>query len=512
MSSQFLLSNMLSSILVSKFNLDPMYAMILSSTIGSNISDLNYETIVSYLTFNIVISLITTLLMGMSTYYLYNKKTYNQINTIGYNFLTLYDYDRIHQIMKYVEKKPTFFDTQDVEYGNSFFPETQYVFFPVVGSRINFNDTDHQVKGYLSIGITKEEDTDKPKKQRYIRIYTENTCMIPLDYFKKIEKYHEDEESKKNLTEVYYMKYTSSKSSDIYRSKVKIYSGVKNNHEDRYKQYMLSYFSPKRQEIWDRVSRVQFHPELYHKMGQAATCNMLFYGPPGTGKSTLAYRIAVTTGRHLLSLNFLDFIEKKTTLYNVLMSPYIVDRHIKPSECIFLLEEFDKTVRYLEENDTKYDFTKLYGIGGKFHPHSHMENEDSGKEEKKKDEDKDNSKMKIGKSNELHLGDLLEILQGSVPIEGSMIIATTNHYEYIKKTLPALVRPGRLTPVHVNYLDWASLQELCRYYFDGKELMMDEISIHYPTSGIIDMAISCQQRKNSFQEFEHEIKKLITIS
>ena len=41
MSSTFLLTNMISSILVSKFKLDPMYAMAISSIIGGNIPEGN---------------------------------------------------------------------------------------------------------------------------------------------------------------------------------------------------------------------------------------------------------------------------------------------------------------------------------------------------------------------------------------------------------------------------------------------------------------------------------------
>ena len=48
---------------------------------------------------------------------------------------------------------------------------------------------------------------------------------------------------------------------------------------------------------------------------------------------------------------------------------------------------------------------------------------------------------------EFQLEDLLEILQGPVPREGQIIIATTNKFDEIKNECPALFRPGRLTPI-----------------------------------------------------------------
>jgi len=69
----------------------------------------------------------------------------------------------------------------------------------------------------------------------------------------------------------------------------------------------------------------------------------------------------------------------------------------------------------------------------------------------------------------VNLEDLLTIFQGSVPVEGSIIIAMTNNYERIKEYCPALFRHGRLTPVYFGYFDKTLLNKVSKYYF-GNEL------------------------------------------
>jgi hypothetical protein len=117
------------------------------------------------------------------------------------------------------------------------------------------------------------------------------------------------------------------------------------------------------------------------------------------------------------------------------------------------------------------------------------------------------------KSDTLRLADLLELFQGPIQIKDRLIIATTNHYDKIKNTLPALFRHGRLTPLEFKYLDWNTLNLLCIYYFD-KKMKHHPIDINISTSQIIELAIKHSLSNNNFDEFENELlielhKKLI---
>ena len=104
----------------------------------------------------------------------------------------------------------------------------------------------------------------------------------------------------------------------------------------------------------------------------------------------------------------------------------------------------------------------------------------------------------------LRLSDLLELFQGPVQIKDRLIIATTNHYDKIKNSLPALFRHGRLTPLKFDYLDWDTLNLLCIHYFN-KKMKHHPIEINISTSQIIELAIKYSLSNNSFDEFENEL-------
>ena len=104
------------------------------------------------------------------------------------------------------------------------------------------------------------------------------------------------------------------------------------------------------------------------------------------------------------------------------------------------------------------------------------------------------------KSDILQLSDLLELFQGPIPIKNRMIIATTNNFDKIKNTLPALFRAGRLTPLKFDYLDWDTFKQLCLYYFDM--IPVTEKEITKPTSEITELA---QKNINDFDSFLDDV-------
>lgn len=111
------------------------------------------------------------------------------------------------------------------------------------------------------------------------------------------------------------------------------------------------------------------------------------------------------------------------------------------------------------------------------------------------------------RSDILRLSDLLELFQGPIPIKDRIIIATTNHFEKIRQSLPALFRPGRLTPLEFSYLDWTSLNELTKYYFNTN-MKCDSFEVIIPTSQIIEMAIKHTTTGNNFVQFQDELIEL----
>ncbi len=112
------------------------------------------------------------------------------------------------------------------------------------------------------------------------------------------------------------------------------------------------------------------------------------------------------------------------------------------------------------------------------------------------------------KSNILRLSDMLELFQGPVPIKNRIIMATTNNFDKIKNALPALFRSGRMSPIHFDYLDWKSLNELCFYYFN-QYLTCDPQKVTIPTSQIIELAIKYVLTQKKFEEFQKELLSLM---
>jgi hypothetical protein len=108
----------------------------------------------------------------------------------------------------------------------------------------------------------------------------------------------------------------------------------------------------------------------------------------------------------------------------------------------------------------------------------------------------------------LRLSDLLELFQGPVPIKDRIIIATTNHLDHIRESLPALCRPGRLTPLEFSYLDWPSLNALCQYYFQ-QDMDCDPVEITIPTSQVVELAVKHVTTHQGFHNFKEELFSLL---
>ena len=162
-------------------------------------------------------------------------------------------------------------------------------------------------------------------------------------------------------------------------------------------------------------------------------------------------------------------------------------RRFHNERTVFVFEEFDRSIRVIEENERKRERD------------GEIEISDLGIKSTIKITD-DVPTFKVS--------DLLELLQGPVPEKGRIIIATTNHLEKMQADHPALFRPGRLTPVYFGYLDRDQISQLSMVYFNRKiELDRDP---DLPTSQIVDIAIR-GKISGGFEYFEKELKRISKI-
>jgi SpoVK/Ycf46/Vps4 family AAA+-type ATPase len=255
--------------------------------------------------------------------------------------------------------------------------------------------------------------------------------------------------------------------------------------------------------LWSTIKNVCFNPDFYEKNGQCGKISLLLCGPPGTGKSTFAYRVAMCLHRHIISLDLRE--QSKHSIYQILQKPS-EDYCTSYRDAIFLFEEFDISIKELSLRDKKrknemMDFFKQ------------MEKYIRFTEQKNVSDDPNKNDLKqpsLNIHNNFTMRDLLEIFQGPVPFDGMIILATTNNFDEIYETCPELFRHGRLTPIHIGYIDKDTLQEISQFYFKRKLKYVSE-HITIPTSQIIDLALEAllYSKNNSFNYLESQLKKLL---
>lgn len=139
-----------------------------------------------------------------------------------------------------------------------------------------------------------------------------------------------------------------------------------------------------------------------------------------------------------------------------------------------------------------------------------VDKENKNKKEKKKKKNKKKKKdifKKYAKADKFCLKDLLTVLQGPIPTEGRIIIATTNDYEGIKKLCPELVRSGRMTPVLFDNLESKLFNKICKYYFDNESNIDFKGKMKIPTSEVMELCLRCKINNSSFEYFINQIKE-----
>ena len=228
--------------------------------------------------------------------------------------------------------------------------------------------------------------------------------------------------------------------------------------------------------------------------------------------------------KSIISVDLSLYLDKKKELYALFHGqefklPEGSNSYNIANNTIIILEEFDNTIRKLVDLEQIYKL-KQDLIELDFDKKKQSLINDDGATDIIASDDHRSKKEKLSiakitheidqilhtnniniKSDLLRISDLLELFQGPVPVKDRLIIATTNYYEDIKNTLPALFRPGRLSPLAFNYLTWDLLNELTQYYFDT-QMTVDQFKITIPTSQIIELAI---RYKNDFESFQEEL-------
>ena len=342
---------------------------------------------------------------------------------------------------------------------------------PQLSEKVHFVHKD-VVEGYFEFYEKIEKNDEKEHKYRYMVLSLKKKYNISIvGYCDILEKWKRKKDAEDKIITLQYKKI----SKNIVDLDTVMYNEV-STVDARYTQFMRSYFSDNRELIWNIVSHVQNEPKKFYNLGQVPRANILLHGPPGTGKSSLVYRLALCLGRNILNIDLASYLNIPKKLEPILRNPIG-----KPKDNIILFEEIDVALKYIKEQSTS---------------------------EKKKIESEKNQV----EEKSLQVEDLLEIFQGAVPISDSIIIGTTNNIEYIRELCPALIRPGRLTPIYCGYMNWKNLQEMTQYYF-GRELELPEVKITTSTAELTETCIhlALNDKEKGFYAFQEYIRTKLSI-
>jgi len=470
-------------------------------------------------------SIVIALIIISACYYIYKNSLYGFTNFASFfkknnsKSIVLCDDGDINTFFRYVEKNMDFFETpSDISYGDPYeimenvYGKQKFNSYSVYRKRacydvkVKFNDKRFNCIGHYiwrkkSVSIDteiKKNNTDEfvkmEKPYSFLEIVIES-CK-ERNYFESINAHLYDLNSN-GITLFHYKILCDEK--DTINDWYIMYDGLKQTSKDLEKLFIDSFFHDRKDEIWKMIKTIHFNPEKISELGSYPRCSYLLYGPPGTGKSSFAYRVARALNRHVISLDLRQL--KKANIYQIIKRPTINGKNYQPKDIVYIFDEFDLTVKELYNRSLLRNISfeqSLKNVDKKITEIGNTNMNNAGPDDLKIG---DVYKMLLYKESEqdMILEDLLEILQGPVPLEGSIFFATTNKYDDIKQMCPALVRHGRLTPILFPNITTNILNEISMYYFNKKPNIIIPENCLIPPVQIIDIALQhCVDETNKF--------------
>ena len=463
---------LIATLIAKKLNLDmTLYSVVFTISLFCMNTLFEYNVTQTISNFNLYYFLILIIisLMLLLIYFKYNQLyiKFSSIYNIEYNIIHITNWSVIHKFFAYTQYHKNFYDKiSDIQFINDIYSKNTQR--PQYDKKINFYDKNFNVSGYFVIFCQNDKDITNKEVKRVsekLSIYvTKKSCNDVFEYIDNIQN-KINELNNTSDRELSYIKIASN-DGNLYKTYYIFANYLSENIKKIEDQYLNTFFHPQKYELYNLTKLVSKQPEFFIKHSSSPQVNLLLHGPPGTGKSNFAYRLANILGRNIISIDILSIGFKKE-LREIFFEPSICDEPIDLDKVIFILDEFDITVSTLYERELRFKTmeNELFDLIQKKNMYKSIE---------KNNNDSVDSKIKNIADNINHhsdddiirLRDLLEILQGPVPLSKAIIIATTNKYDEILKMCPELFRPGRLTPYYFGYFDIPTINEVTNYHFN----------------------------------------------